>query len=937
MSEEITDINGIRLLPFQYGDTILVSSEDVYRKLDEYDSGTRDEYCIISQRGGQTDMLSNDADIVIGGGSRGGPLVVDTRVVTPFGYRRIGDLKAGDIISGTDGGMQRVVYRQDHGLLPCYKLKFIDGSEVIASYDHLWNVRKTCYISKKRKLNGLSLEEDYRVWTTQMIVDYLTKIKSGEIKNSRLVIPLCEPIHFTNGHSRHGIDPYLLGVIIGDGCITDFFMKHKNVMFTTADKEILDAFKAAYPNTHQRSTYKDIDYIFKSEEFVKALKDWKLAGHKADDKFVPSVFKNGTIEERWAILQGLMDTDGTIDKRGHCSFTTISEQLAKDVKYLVNSLGGLATITKGESHYTKDGEQFDGKDAYHIYIRIKDSQRLFRLPRKKALCADYNGGISEVARHIVDFEYVGEKECCCIAVNNTNSLFMVEDFVVTHNSKSYSLLLYGLNYVYFPNSRAIIFRHAEDDLQDIKDTSYEVFGDLGTFKINSDRWDFKQGGWLQFDYYGDDFTKFETRFRGRQFAYIGVDEVTQMDFSMFKFICTCNRNAYGYRNRFFGTCNPDPDSWVRQFIDWWIANEDTIWPDGEKHPERAGIPDPSRNGRIRYCFMDGDAVDQIVWGDTREEVFEQCKDKIMSRYDEKKFARFGTPAQLFIKSVAFVEAKLGDNIALMASDPNYLANLLGQSESQRSRDLDGNWNYKALAKEILTRRMMDSFYTNSYQFGDRQKYCSCDAALDGGDNLTMWLWEGYHVKDLFVSKLDSKRTVMAVKAKLAQWGVPEQHFTYDLNGIGQLFKGFFPNAVPFNNREAPPEEFKDIYANVKSMAADLFVQHIRERELSIDYDLLKTAQYGKGYSGMPLRNVLDKERLAIAWDDNKTEYHGAVLIRKPDMKKLVGHSPDFIEGLFMRMIFDIKHPHRRPIGLFSQSRPRVIFSRRKRIAFHRQP
>ena len=97
MSEEITDINGIRLLPFQYGDTILVSSEDVYRKLDEYDLGNRDEYCIISQRGGQTDMLSNDADIVIGGGSRGGPLVVDTRVVTPFGYRRIGDLKAGDI------------------------------------------------------------------------------------------------------------------------------------------------------------------------------------------------------------------------------------------------------------------------------------------------------------------------------------------------------------------------------------------------------------------------------------------------------------------------------------------------------------------------------------------------------------------------------------------------------------------------------------------------------------------------------------------------------------------------------------------------------------------------------------------------------------------------------------------------------------------------
>ena len=156
-------------------------------------------------------------------------------------------------------------------------------------------------------------------------------------------------------------------------------------MFTTVDDEIVQAYANAGYDVHPRTSYKPSDYIFKSPEFVEALRKWKLYGHKADSKFVPRVFKFGTVEERFAILQGLMDTDGTIDKRGHCSFTTISKQLAEDVKFLVNSLGGLATITKGETFYTKDGERIQGKDAYYVYIRIERSGRIFRLERKKCL------------------------------------------------------------------------------------------------------------------------------------------------------------------------------------------------------------------------------------------------------------------------------------------------------------------------------------------------------------------------------------------------------------------------------------------------------------------------------------------------------------------------------------------------------------------------
>lgn len=167
-------------------------------------------------------------------------------------------------------------------------------------------------------------------------------------------------------------------------------------------------------------------------------------------------------------------------------------------------------------------------------------------------------------------------------------------------SKSYSLLMMGMNYVYENNFRGIIFRKEKDDLTDIVDTSYSVFGEEGTYIENKARWMFNHGGWLAFNYHGGSAEDFKRRFQGRQYAYIGVDEITHMEYEKFKYLITCNRNPFHYENHFFGTCNPDPDCWVAKFISWWIGED--------------GLPIPERDGRIRYCFMDGDTVDTIYWG-----------------------------------------------------------------------------------------------------------------------------------------------------------------------------------------------------------------------------------------------------------------------------------------------------------------------------------
>lgn len=896
-----------------------VLTQEYIQSLRDADRKHPDRLKIIAQRGGQEDGLSANADIMIFGGSRGGPLLVDTKVVTPFGYRRIGDLKAGDIISGTDGGMQRVIYRKDHGKLPAYKLKFVDGSEVIASYDHLWNVRKTCYRSKKRILNGLSLAGDYRVWTTQMIVDHLTKLKNGEIKNSKLLIPLCEPIKFTRSwgkyHYKPASSPYVIGAILGDGCITNNIKNGAyDAMLCCADAGIVEEFRNAgldMSNYAQKQGSIACDYRIKNEELRNDLEGLKLYGHDAFTKFVPDFYKFGTIETRRAVLQGLMDTDGTVDKRGHCAFATVSEQLAKDVKFLVNSLGGLATVNKHENHYTKDGVRIEASDYYDVYIRINHSENIFRLSRKKELCTEYNGGVSELGRRIVDFEYVGEQECCCIAVNNTNSLFMVEDFIVTHNSKSFSSLMEVLKDIKNPDFHATILRNEKDDLQSLVTDSYKVFSQFGTYNKsqNDMTWNFQNGGWLKFSYYAGAYQDFKTRFQGRQFAYICIDEGTQCPYKKFKYLLTNNRNAAHIRNRFWITCNPDPESWVRKFIDWWVDEE--------------GYIDKDRNGVIRYCFMDGDTPDSIYWGDTREEVYEQCKGIIDSLWKDSYTELGYTKLEMFIKSVTFIRADVSENIKLISTDASYIANLAQQDEEQRMRDLEANWNWKAAGDDMIKIEDLEAIFDNAEQTGDNIDRASADIAFTGGDNFVMWHWRGWHCVDLVVLRLDSKTLASVISAKLKEWGVEERNFTYDLQGIGQYLKGFFPDAVPFNNQAAPiaknrseEEGIKFLYKDLKSQCAWLFYKIVKDRLISIDPGLLERKYSGNGFEKLPLRQILMKERKMLRRDENGDD-KGFKLLPKKLAKKYVGHSPDFFESWFYVVIFSLKkNEHKKIRGLW---------------------
>ena len=588
--------------------------------------------------------------------------------------------------------------------------------------------------------------------------------------------------------------------------------------------------------------------------------------------------------ERMQALQVVMnDKYSFLDpETGDWGYKWLRKKEAKDIKYLIDSLGTVANMYSS------------GTGLFGISFNT----------RKKQLY-----------RKIQSVEYVGKMNCCCISTDAPDSLFIIDDFIVTHNSKSFSSLMEVLKDIKNPDFHATILRNEKDDLQSLVTDSYKLFSQFGTYNKsqNDMTWNFDNGGWLKFSYYAGAYQDFKTRFQGRQYAYVCIDEGTQCPYKKFKYLLTNNRNAAHIRNRFWITCNPDPESWVRKFIDWWV--------------DENGYIIPERDGVIRYCFMDGDTPDSIYWGNTREEVYEQCKGIIDSLWKDSYEELGYTKLEMFIKSATFIRADVSENIKLISTDASYIANLAQQDEEQRMRDLEANWNWKAAGDDMIKMEDLDEIYDNAEQIGDGKRRASADIAFTGGDNFVMWLWEGWHCKDLVVLRLDPKTLVSVVEAKLREWGVEECNFTYDMQGIGQYFKGFFKDAVPFNNQAAPiaqshQEEggIKYLYKDLKSQCAWLFYKMIKDKKISIDSSLLERKYSGNGFDKVPLRQILQKERKMLRRDENSDD-RGFKLLSKKIAKKYVGHSPDFFESWFYVMIFSLtKKKNKKVKGLWMLSR-----------------
>lgn len=376
----------------------------------------------ISKKQRQVLNLIEDPTVIelLIGGSAGGPLPLTNKVQTPFGYKTMGELKVGDQIFNAQGGISKVIDIPYEGIKPVYKITFSDGSRTYAADNHLWRYKVAR--EKKRK----HLPED-SLATTLMLKEKLDRGK-------HILIPLCKPVQYTKVNKQEILDPYLLGVLLGDGCIT------RKLGFSSSDSEIVEEIeKRITGEVKYRSKY-DYDLIGCKKEKNLLIK-YGLFGKSSKDKFIPEIYKTLAVNERFELLQGLFDTDGTVDDRGHVSFTSISKRLAKDVQYIARSLGANATLTKGKAGYRLNGKYIRCNDVYSVYIQHEHKEKFFKLTRKLARIKPYNNGQGIPHKRIISIEYIRDEMVRCISTSALDGLFLTDDFIVTHNSKTYSICL----------------------------------------------------------------------------------------------------------------------------------------------------------------------------------------------------------------------------------------------------------------------------------------------------------------------------------------------------------------------------------------------------------------------------------------------------------------------------------------------------------------
>jgi hypothetical protein len=395
------------------------------------------------QVAGLRSATAQSVGLFLGSPGTGKALVSGTPVLTPSGYVPIENIRVGDRVIGSNGKPTEVTGIYPQGLVECYRVKFSDGVAVDCCGDHLWftatrSERKRAQYSKKFNLFASGNVRSTRSISTSLV---------SSDGHPNHYIPLVEPVQFASHDSELPIDPYVLGVLLGDG-----HLGKKIIQVTTPDGEIVSLVSNLLPAgtsikrhkvtercpSYQISASQTGVKISERNPVLRALRDLGLAGLKSIEKFVPSRFLLASPSERHALLQGLLDTDGYTD--GHIvEYSTSSPRLADDFVFLVESLGGTCSVSWRIPKFTYKGEDRTGKPSARIYAKLPPAFAPFRLKRKAERYITRSK--YHPYRQIVSVEPIGNREATCISVDSQDHLYVCNRFVVTHNTHTLAYLL----------------------------------------------------------------------------------------------------------------------------------------------------------------------------------------------------------------------------------------------------------------------------------------------------------------------------------------------------------------------------------------------------------------------------------------------------------------------------------------------------------------
>lgn len=405
--------------------------EDLEINFDVFDEKTKhlDRKLKDHQKSAVKFLLTNKKCILADSQGLGKEQDVDTLTPTPNGFVRMGDLRIGDDIFGCDGNIYQVEGIFPQGEKDIYEIEFTDGSKTNCGLEHLWFVKDKTAFSRKQDWKIMSLKE-----ILERGIEYSTKTSKIKRHKYKYRIPICQCVNFKE--QKHFIDPYLLGICIGDaslgnGGIVMSIPEFENETLIKIQKLINDDYKLTSYKGGTCDRYRISQKVKKGENlYYKEIKRLGLNIH-GNNKFIPNEYKFDSKENRIKLLRGLMDSDGYITKKNNkISFSNKSLKLCKDVIELVQSLGGLATLHK----YIRNKNNSKTSIEYMVSIKIEICP--FSLKRKCERYTITTNHRKYLVKSIKNVKFSHKSQAVCIKVNSPDHSYLTNNYIVTHNTTS---------------------------------------------------------------------------------------------------------------------------------------------------------------------------------------------------------------------------------------------------------------------------------------------------------------------------------------------------------------------------------------------------------------------------------------------------------------------------------------------------------------------
>lgn len=448
--------------------------------------------------------------------------------------------------------------------------------------------------------------------------------------------------------------------------------------------------------------------------------------------------------------------------------------------------------------------------------------------------------------------------------------------------------------------RAVISRRAIGSLKaggGFVDTFQDIFGDQVTVRqSDSPRAQFKSGAFCDLTYIDDsNIDKLRERAKGWQYDMMAIDELTEMSWEAFSYLMTRNRGrSKTFTGKFFATMNPKRSHWLRTFLDWYIGNDGYIMPE--------------RDGQVRYFYVNGSDVKDVVWGSSKQEVYAKCKIDI-----DRKLSKIGGSFSYadMIKSFVFYKGSLAENKALTSGNSGYIGSVAAAGGKTAQALVEGNWNVDPEEEEnipIPSHKARECFVNDYAENGDL--WVTVDLADYGTDNVVAFAWNGFHVyKMLVLGRATPRENAIKVRQFAAECSTPENRIIYDATA-GRYFNDYLPEAVPYLSSTRPRGIYYLTAASLKDLCYLRLVKMINRGQLTFADEVAQEIykHHNLKYS-VTLQNEFLEECAVVRFKDGINGRKK--LLSKKEMNRDLGkgRSMDVLDPCAMRMLPLVNTPY----------------------------